>query len=143
MTPIRFRNATHGKKMDNLDLLDQICYQKVQSKTNEHYRQVQHIWITLGSKVHLYLTILLFGTNLSIKGYHLSERKKLNIIEFNISAKFHLKLTILIFRIKFAKINNTNKFRIFHLAVAPSFTLTDNFSFLDQNFLKRHRTLWF
>lgn len=40
----RLRNVIHhGKKMDNLDLLDQICYQKVQSKTNEHYRSAAYL----------------------------------------------------------------------------------------------------
>ena len=65
---------------------------------SKHHHWILHIWISLGTKFHLKLGILIFGTKFAQKGYFWSKTEKVNTtIEFYIFEKgtrFQLKLTI-------------------------------------------------
>ena len=80
----------------------------VQSKTNEHSHQIQHIPIKLGTKFHFKHTVLIFWTKFVQKEYLQSKTEKsehhhqIQHIRINLKTKFHLKQTILISWIKFA-----------------------------------------
>ena len=70
---------------------------------SEHHHWILHIWISLGTKFQLKLTILSFWSKFAQKGYFQLNMEEVSItIEFCISdirlgAKFHHKLTILIY----------------------------------------------
>ena len=103
----------------------------VENRKSEYHHWVLHIWIRLGAKFQLKLTILIFWTKFAQKRYSRSKREKgeqhhciLNIW-ISLGIKFQLKLTILIFWSKFAqkrcfrskteKVNATIEFCIFEL----------------------------
>ena len=82
------------KKLENLNILDQICPVSVipiKSKINEHYHSIQQISVSLGTKFNHNKTVLLFWTKFAQKGCFQSKREKLNIpIEFStLSTQFH------------------------------------------------------
>ena len=85
-----------------------ICGQK---RKSEHHHWIPLIQILLGTKFQLKLTILIFLTRFTQKGFFWSKTEKVNTRYFlhnsvysNFSsARFQLKLTILIFWVKLAQ----------------------------------------
>ena len=64
---------------DNFDFLDQICQKRVfpiKNKKTEHHHWILHVRISVGTKFQLKVTILMFWTELSQKGYFHSKKKK-------------------------------------------------------------------
>ena len=84
----------------------------VKNWKRDHHHWILHIQISLGARFQVKLTILIFLTRFTQKGFFWFKTEKENTTYFvhnsaysnYSSAKFQLKLTILIFWIKFAQI---------------------------------------
>ena len=120
---------------DNSNFMNQICPKRVFSVKNgksEHHCWILLIRISLGTKFQLKLTILIFWTNITQKGYFRSKKEKkgeqhhwILHIRLSLGIKFPLKLPTLIFRTKFTpkryfqlktkNVNKSSEFYIFEL----------------------------
>ena len=76
-----------------LSFFDQICQKSVfpvRKSTSGHYHPIQHILVSLDTKIHLRQTILFFWTKFPQNEYSCSSTKKVNItIEFNMLELVH------------------------------------------------------
>ena len=76
---------------DNFDLLDQIYPKRVflvKNRKREHHHWILHIWIGLGTKFQLRLTILIFCAKFAQKGCSQSKTANFNLVP---SASFRYK----------------------------------------------------
>ena len=67
--------------LNNFEFLDQICPRKifmVKNRKSEHHHWIPHIQISLGTKFQLKLTILIFLTRFTQKGFFWSKTEKVN-----------------------------------------------------------------
>ena len=127
----------------------------VRNRKIEHHHCIPLIQISLGTKFQLKLTILIFLTTFTQKGFFWSKTEKVNTTYFQrnsaypnqFNAKFQLKLTILILRIKFAqkgipsqklkKLTSLNSAYSDQSLGTKIFALTDDFDFFDEICPKR------
>ena len=71
--------------LNNFEFLDQICPRKifmVKNRKSEHHHWIPHIQISLGTKFQLKLTILIFLTRFTQKGFFWSKTEKVNTTYF-------------------------------------------------------------
>ena len=95
-----------------LSFFDQICQKSVfpvRKSTSGHYHPIQHILVSLDTKIHLNQIILHFWTKSAHKVYFWYKRENVNIII---------------------------KFSIFELVKVPNFFLDRQFYSFEPNFLK-------
>lgn len=140
--PFHLANVTHHGIFTKYWILDQIwlkTYFLPEKVKQEHYHQIQHIRISVGTKFHFYHTILTFWTKCAQKEYLRSKIGQMNItIKFNIGTKFHFKPKNLIFCTKFVKGVSGQKqkiieINIFELIWAPSVIIKMESWFFESN----------